>query len=118
MQKDDIKFGESNITFAGFPVTFGVRDNEVYVHVKGLIGLYSQIKAFTETKHAGTTCPYGYFRSEQLEQILIKRNGDSTFTIGCATDSVENGVKLYNECERLLGIPLTEFDADFYPIIK
>lgn len=106
-----------DIKFAGAPVHFAVRNGDVCLHIKGYELTFSMLKAFVDAPLA--------------EHVIIKMDKSldddigikidlSTLKIhvGCMNDSFENAQKVYNECERLLGLQLTTKEDFFQKIIE
>jgi hypothetical protein len=91
----------SQLMFAGHPVTLRKVDGDVLVHCKNVTGTYTQAKAFVN--HENVTSIY-QFGVKTTEPAFLENFPDGRVKIACLHDTREKFMALYDECERILGI--------------
>jgi hypothetical protein len=92
---------ESILFFAGYPVVMRVVGNEVLVNCKNVTGTFSQAKAFLSNSNPTNVYPWGI--KTTVPSFLTNEPGGDV-RIACIQDTKEQFMKLYYECENLLGI--------------
>jgi hypothetical protein len=95
--------------FGGNELEFILIDNDVILRTKQMEGKFSQLKSFVDNldkimaeEHQ---VEFGLHHTKPVEPNYITYDLDAwTITIGCSTDSIQNCIEIYKECENILGI--------------
>jgi len=95
----------NELSFAGHPVTLRVvptpNGNDVLIHCKNVIGTFAQAKAFIKNTNPTNIYPFGV---KTTEPAFLTHVPGGNIRIACLTDTKEQFMELYDECENLLAL--------------
>jgi hypothetical protein len=77
----------SEITFGNYPVEFSIKDDEVYISCKGVVGTLSQVEGFIKDKFKKLRHYFGKSKIRHWHKGLVK--------IDCLEDTEEKVILIY-----------------------
>jgi len=95
--------GENEITFGGEPVNLRLISEDVLIGCKGLVGKYSQLKAWREKSD-----PIGvYYFGAFADRRRVVRDISGGMKIDCLVGSMDEIGRIETACEKLITQPKT-----------